>query len=67
MPSCLHYIFVGARGTGIRQSQAILEKPGGATKQGLGLSMSVSWIVHDSMVKTGYTDQFLIIWIIIPV
>ena len=33
--------------TGVRQSQTRLEKPGGATRQGSGLGMSVSRIVHD--------------------
>ena len=36
----------GASGTGVRQSQARLEKPGGTTRQSWGLRMSVSWIAH---------------------
>ena len=38
---------IGASGTGVRQSQARLEKPVGTTRQGCGLGMSVSGIVHD--------------------
>ena len=45
------YIYIGASGTGVRQNQARLQKPGGATKQGCGLGMSVSWIVHDNVVR----------------
>ena len=41
------YMNFGVSGTGVRQSQARLEKPGGATRQGCGLGMSVSRIVHD--------------------
>ena len=36
-----------ASGTGVRQSQERLEKPGGATRQGCDLGVSVSTIVHD--------------------
>ena len=45
-------LYFGVSGTGVRQSQAMLEKPGGATRQLCGLRMSVSWIVHDSVVRT---------------
>ena len=41
------YIYIYTRGTGAMQSHARLEKPGGATRQGCGLGMSVSKIVHD--------------------
>ena len=34
-----YYIYFGMSGTGIRQSQAKLEKPGGTTKQGWDLTM----------------------------
>ena len=45
-------IHFGASGTGVvRQSLVKWERPGSATRQGLGLTMSVSWIVHDSMVR----------------
>ena len=46
--ACINsYANFGASGTGVRQSQARLEQPGGGTIQGCGLEMSVSRIVHD--------------------
>ena len=60
------YIYIiWASGTGVRQSQARLEKPNGTTRQGCVLGMSVSRIVHDRWGKVStqlsYTYRIIIL------